>query len=177
MEETKKGNWLLILLLLIIFALGGFIIYDKVLNQTKDNSGECKKVVVDYNKFDVETNVPLVCTIDMEGLTEANVFDKCGEEFDINNDSYQIKVSNINYKGTKLTYTYILEKDTFFPREEEVGIVKTYIGSTMVDAHDGTLRQIFYNIKVNGDKLEISETTRSDVPRYESSIDLNKIVK
>ena len=176
MEETKKGNWLIVLLLLIIFAVGGFIVYDKVLNQEKNTCEECIEKVVDYNRFDVETNVPLVCTIDMEGLTEANVFDKCGEDFDINNDSYQIKVSNINYKDTKLTYTYILEKDTFFPREE-VGIVKTYIGSTMVDAHDGTLRQIFYNIKVNGDKLEISETTRSDVPRYESSIDLNKIVK
>ncbi len=179
MEETKKtNNIVIVILVVIILLLGGFIIYDKFL-KTKE-SVECPKnesTKVDYSSFDVDTKTKLVCTIDMTGLTEVKVKDKCGEDFDIQNNEYLIKVTNLDYNGVKYGFTYELVKDTFAPREDDQGIVKMYVGSTLVAAHDANLRNIFNNIKVENGVLHISEGARSDVPPFESEFDLSKIIK
>ena len=183
-EKTKSNNVLVIVLGVLVLLLAGFLVYDKVLNnnsQTEDESEACETTKIDYTNFDVTTDVPLACTIDMTGLTEVDIDDKCGENFYYGNDSnyvsYQIKVTNLKYNDTNYTFTYLLEKDTFFEREEDYGIVKMYIGSTLVEAHDGAYRNHFSSLKVDGNTLHTYENYPSDVPGYNLDIDLSKVIR
>ncbi len=179
MESKKNTNSILLIVFIVIaLLLGGFIIYDKLL-KTNDTK-ECPKsesTKFDYASFDVDTKTKLVCTIDMTGLTEVKVFDKCGEDFDILNDEYLIKVTNLEYNGVKYSFTYELVKDTFVPVEDDPGMVKMYIGSTLVSAHNANLRNIFGTIKVDNGVLHIEEGSRTEVPPFESDFNLSKIIK
>ena len=49
MEETKKGNWLVVLLLLIVIALGGFIVYDKLLKKNDVTGSTSNEAVKDID--------------------------------------------------------------------------------------------------------------------------------
>ena len=183
MEREKNNNVIVIILILVIVLLGAFIVYDKVLKKNdsnkSNNSCECEKCTeryIDYSTFNINTSVPLVCTIDMTSLSNVDVASKCGDSF-ANNGSYQIKVENLKYNDIAYTFTYIMEKDSYFPRESDSGIIKMYIGSTLIDAHDGSMRNILESIKVNENNLHISEWAPSNVPKYESDFDLAKIIK
>lgn len=183
MEKNKNSHIVNIILIAVIVLLSCYIVYDKFIGEKNTNTNSqdcneiCKEVEVDYSNFDVSTDVPLVCTIDMTDLSEVNIKERCGEDFDIKNKSYQIRVNNISYNNTKYSFTYILEKDTFVPSEDDPGIVKYYLGSTMIDAHDGNLRDIFDGLKIADNNLHITESTRSDAPKYEYDIDISKYIK
>lgn len=183
MEKNKNSHIVSLILIVVIVLLGCYIVYDKFIGEKNTNINPqecndiCKVVEVDYNSFDVSIDVPLVCTIDMTDLEEVNIGERCGEDFDIKNKSYQIRVNNIGYNNSDFSFTYILEKNTFVPSEDDSGIVKYYIGSTMIDAHDGNLRDIFNSLKMYGNNLHIVESTRSDAPKYEYDIDISKYIK
>lgn len=178
----KKTNSSVVpaILLILVILLGGFIVYDKLLKKTDTSEcpkcASCEKTTTDYTNVSIDTKASLVCTIDMTGLTSVDVASKCGDSFD-NTGEYQIRVNNLNYNGISYTYTYVLEKDTYFPREEDAGIVKMYIGSTLVSAHNGAARNLFRSLNVSGGNLHIIEGARTDESGFESDLVLSNIIK
>ncbi len=176
--NNKDNSTIVIVLILAVVLLGSFILYDKGTKKTnpEENSNNVLVPTIDYTNIDIDTNIPLVCTIDMNNLNEVSVLEKCGDDFYATGESYQIRVTNLKYNEINYTYTYIWEQDTFYPRED-AGIVKMYIGSNLISAHDGALRHIFWNIKTNENNLHIEEATGTDIPAFESDFDLSKIVK
>lgn len=176
--NNKDNSTIVVVIILTIVLLGSFIIYDKVFRkENKNEEKQCDVTKTDYTNNDILSNIPVVCNIDMSGLNEINIFEKCGNAFYSNRLSYQIRVDNLKYKNTNYTYTYVWEKDTFYPREEDTGIVKMYIGSNLITAHDGAMRYMLWNIKTNGDYLHIKEATETDINAFESDYDLDKIIK
>lgn len=192
MEEkikSKSSNVILTILIFLLLALGGFIVYDKLLKMEDvvkcpkceekecQQCDKCEKTTTDYTNVNIVSKAKIICTIDMMGLTEVNVEDKCGEDFDIKNDEYQIRVTNLKYNDIKYTFTYLLEKDTIFPRTDDAGIVKMYIGDTLISARDASVYNIFSSIKTNESGLQVKEGARTSVPKSELNFNLSKIIK
>ncbi len=179
MESGNKNiGTVSIILLLVIILLGCFIIYDKVLKKEEVKEPEgCEKVAaIDYTLSNSGIEAQLVCTVDMTNLTEVDIASKCGD-LSSKTDSYQIRLENLKYNDRNYSFTYVKEKDTFVPSDDDPGIIKMYIGSVLVNAHDGNMRNILKSVKVNGTDLDVSEWAPSDTPGYNSSIDLTRVIK
>lgn len=186
-ENKNSTNILLLIVIILILLLGGFLIYNKFLKKDDSNCPKCEekecqcdkcgKTTTDYTNFNISTKAKLICTIDMTGLTSIDVASKCGEDFDLKNDEYQIKVTNLKYNGIKYTFTYLLEKDTIFPREDDAGIVKMYVGETLISARDASVYNIFGSIEANGSSMRVKEGARTSVPKSELNFNLSKIIK
>ena len=179
MESGNKNiGTVSIILLLVIILLGCFIIYDKVLKKDENKGSEsCEKTaVVDYTISNVDSEIMLACTVDMTDLTEVDINTKCGD-LSSKTDSYQIKLENLKYNDKNYSFTYVKEKDTFVPKDDDPGIIKLYVGPVLVMAHNGDMRNMLKSVKVNGTELEISEWAPSDAPVYGSIIDLTRVIK
>ncbi len=189
--NNTSNNGLMIVIIIIGLILVGMVGY-KIFADSSDGKTEpngqstqykecqcekCEKTTTDYTNVSIDTKAKLICTIDMTGLTEVDVASKCGEDFDIQNDEYQIKVTNLKYNGINYTFTYLIEKDTIVPRDDDRGIAKMYVGETLISARDASLFRIFKSIKVNDSNLQIEESARTDVLPNESNFNLSKIIK
>lgn len=151
MEETKKGNWLVVLLLLIVIALGGFIVYDKLLKKNDVTGSTSNEAVKD---IDIKHLLSLVIVKrnsndEIQSYKVSDLTDK-----DINDIIAACIVQDENYieEGT----------GTFRMKASEVNaIVKNLYGISNPNLSAGTDIYSVHNLSLVGEYYEAKR--KSDV--------------
>ena len=181
MEKMKKEcpNKLLTVLMVVCVSLSviilGIISYDKFIKKdekVKDNNYNCPvcEKCSNAGKQDEELEV---CVLDMNLKTTIDVNEECGK-MGIDNTNVIIKNISVNGKVYELKHQVELDDstdDSQIAYDNEV--TKLYINGKLLDAYPGHYRNALMAVKVENNKLILSETFPSDVPAADHEYDLS----
>ncbi len=176
LEKNEKGKNITIIILSIVLIIAlGFICYDKMLNKQKTTKKECKCPICEkcISESKEENNSKdKICELDMKDKNELDVYNLCEEQGISNASSVKIKNILINNKNYVLFHEFTPFYDSKGTYVNFNGITKLYLNGILLDVYKGQNRETLWKIKIDGNKLIISETWPSEAPPVDYTYDL-----
>ena len=179
LEKNEKGKNITIIILSIVLIIAlVFICYDKMLNIQKTTKKECKCPICEkcISESKEENNSKdKICELDMANKTDLEVYDLCDDQ-GISNES-NVKIRNISINNKEYVLYHVFEpfydaKGTYVSFN---GVTKLYLNGYLVDVYKGQKRQTLWRIRIDGNKLIVSETWPSEAPPVDYTYDLTDI--
>ena len=178
LENKGKGKNIAIIILSVVLIVAlGCIGYDKLLKKenivNKDSKcPKCEKCTSEVKKDDDEEKKDKICELDMKDKNELDVYNLCEEQGISNASSVKIKNILINNKNYVLFHEFTPFYDSKGTYVNFNGITKLYLNGILLDVYKGQNRETLWKIKIDGNKLIISETWPSETPPVDYTYDL-----
>lgn len=177
MNNLEKGKNIAIIMLSIVSIITlGFIFYDKFLIKEKTIKQECNCPKCEESNIETKKGKPeqvmLICELDMKDKRELDVGSLCNEQGISNANNVKVKNISINDKNYVLFHEFIPFYDSKGTYINFNGITKLYLNGILLDVYKGQNRETLWKIRIDGNKLIISETWPSEAPPVDYTYDL-----
>ena len=170
-ENKEKRKKIIIVLSILLICTLGFIC-NNFLRNGKTKEGESKCSTCEKCSTEGKTKNK-ICKLDMKGKTKLDVYDLCKEKGIDYASRVKIKNVSINNK----TYVLFHDFEPFYDSNNNYvssnSVTKLYLNGILLDAYKGEKRETLWTIKIDRNKLIVSETWPSEEPPVDHTYDLN----